>query len=295
MVCRWFFSRSLRLLAAMLVAGGSGACATEPGQPWGALALEARTELHVPADRLVQGGWVRTAAGYGLRLDSVQIDVREVAVRVRTSTGGSGGFDPAKPPTGYSLCHNGHCHRDDGALIDYAEIEADLLASTGATPAASGVVLALAESPLATAQGGEVALPACGADERCALPRGQLATATVRVASLRVSGAVRDLDANRLAGQDVGLDLTIDLGGDAAPAGISAQLAGTLGNGSPAGVNLLLRLVVEPLWLDAVDVASAVGDDGVLKSSDLANQIDDLRERARSSTSLLTTVLRVDL
>ena len=33
---------------------------------------------------------------------------------------------PGKPPPGYTLCHNGHCHHPSGRLVPYAEIEAEL-------------------------------------------------------------------------------------------------------------------------------------------------------------------------
>jgi len=268
-------------------------CATEQGQPWGALALSTKVQLHVPADRLVPGGWVRTAAGYAMRLDRVEVDVREVAVRVQTSSGGSGVFDPANPPANYSLCHNGHCHRDDGALVDYADIEAELLAAAGKSAAPAGVVLALAEQTTATTQGGEVSLPQCSASERCALPRGELATATVRVAALRVVGAVRDLDADRLQGRELALDLHVDLGAEASPMGVSAPLSGSLDNGEPAGVNLALRLVVQPLWLDGTDVAAVVGQQAELNTAALAEFMPQLREQFRSAAELRADVRRV--
>lgn len=268
-------------------------CATEPGQPWGALALSTKVQLHVPADRLVPGGWVRTAAGYAMRLDRVEIDVREVAVRVQTSTASSGIFDPANPPARYSLCHNGHCHRDDGALIDYADIEAELLAAAGQTAAPAGVVLALADQATATTQGSEVPLPQCSATERCALPRGDLATATVRVASLHVVGVVRDLDADRLQGRELPLDLLVDLGADASPMGVSAQLSGSLDNGEPAGVDLDLRLVVQPLWLDGTDVGAVVGQQAELTTAALDESMPQLRERFRSAAELRADVRRV--
>ncbi|HEY8944937.1 MAG TPA: hypothetical protein VIM73_11780 [Polyangiaceae bacterium] len=72
-------------------------------------------------------GAILTADGHRLRIDSFRL--RAVRVELQELERGSaagGQFDPANPPPGYSLCHGGHCHAEDGRLVDYAEVEAEL-------------------------------------------------------------------------------------------------------------------------------------------------------------------------
>ncbi len=61
--------------------------------------------------------------GRSVVLDRADLVVDRVVVEELASSGGGGSFDPAAPPEGFSLCHNGHCHYEDGSLWSYEEIE----------------------------------------------------------------------------------------------------------------------------------------------------------------------------
>lgn len=279
-------------VSAVLVWAASG-CATEPGQPWGAAELSLTVQLDVPADRQLAGGGIRTAAGYALYLQEVALEVREVSLLVRPAGSTSSVFDPADPPARYSLCHNGHCHRDDGALIEYADIEAELLAASGVQAATPGVTLALAETVTLTSGAVAVMLPGCTAQDRCDLPRGNLQTARTRIASLRLRGTVQDADGqNRLPAAGVPLDVAIPLQVSDQLLGASASVAGLLDNGEPAGVRAGLHLTLVPTWLDGADVAELIGANLRLDTSDLTGLLADIQERFRSDTSLQVSIQR---
>jgi hypothetical protein len=94
------------------------ACALGEGDPWGELAVAVRVRFAPPADR-VHDGLLGTARDYRLQLDELVVTIATVAI---SSGEDAIAFDPANPPPGYSFCHNGHCHSDDGRLVPYEEI-----------------------------------------------------------------------------------------------------------------------------------------------------------------------------
>jgi hypothetical protein len=97
----------------------AGGCAVADGEPWGWLEgdAEARGELVEP------GG----APTDGVSIDSVEAFFRVRLAETQTTSGGSGAsFDPASPPPGYTLCHNGHCHSEGGDLVSYEDVREEL-------------------------------------------------------------------------------------------------------------------------------------------------------------------------
>ncbi|MCB9762153.1 MAG: hypothetical protein H6739_20305 [Alphaproteobacteria bacterium] len=79
------------------------------------------------------GGWEAEdpALPQILREDGTTITITSASLQpawlsLQSISGAGSTFDPADPPEGYGLCHSGHCHRDDGALVDYVDIQAEL-------------------------------------------------------------------------------------------------------------------------------------------------------------------------
>jgi hypothetical protein len=115
-------------LAALPLALG---CAVDAGHGFATVetaTLEARFEPG-PA-RAVDGGFV-TDRGYTVRLEALALETEELALESLSAARGGGSFDPARPPPGYTLCHGGHCHAEDGSLVSYAEVEAELSGGGG--------------------------------------------------------------------------------------------------------------------------------------------------------------------
>lgn len=106
------------LFGALLAIGAVGliqatGCTFEPGEPWGYLDIE----LHA-----------------GALQDSGSVDIGEQHVTLEElqllAPAGTADaieeFDPADPPPGFELCHDGHCHHEDGGLYTYEEIAAGI-------------------------------------------------------------------------------------------------------------------------------------------------------------------------
>jgi hypothetical protein len=259
---QWRTSRGIVVGVAAL---GLAGCAFDRGEPFGVLTgtIEARYALSADRDR--GGGWQKLDSEHELRIDaaSSSVDLVEVA---RAALGGERGFDPSRPPEGYGLCHNGHCHRDDGALVPYAEIEAEL-ATTGAEPAlsllpsAGGAADLLAPAPIALGCGGA-----------CLLEAGRLVRARVALARLEASGLARGgLPGASLAGE-IPLRLRADLLGREGAPRLDTALDVVLDDEAPPHVALALGLTLGAALFDGVALATLERrPDGAIEISAAAN------------------------
>ncbi len=114
-----FFFASVSLLAGCTFTPGGGFTTLSSAD------LEVSLEPGVARD--LGDDTILTDQGYAVAFEELTLGLEVVDLEELQGGGvGGGTFDPSDPPPGYSLCHGGHCHRDDGALIDYADIEAEL-------------------------------------------------------------------------------------------------------------------------------------------------------------------------
>lgn len=186
-----------RLLPISLAVAALAGCAWGPGAGFATLQKVTTTQaLPIAADRLDETGRWKTDNGYRLTVAEKLVRVHVSALVIDgvgegAQAAGPGTFDPANPPPGYSLCHGGHCHRDDGALVDYADIPT----GTGAAVSATKRLMVLTPTtrvafvPL----GGEAVLDSfnCrGVDQACAFDQGTADSATLYVEALQAYGQV---------------------------------------------------------------------------------------------------------
>lgn len=170
-------------LAGGLWAATLGACAWGPGGPMGEVTTTLEVAWDVPADRDAGGGWQRLASDYQIQLDTATWTAAHLAL---IDTGAAAlAFDPANPPPGYSLCHNGHCHATDGRLVAYEDISAELSGGTAAGP-----VLELAVGDLDLVAGASLELTCAGVP--CALPLATVGRVELEVTAIALAGRVRD-------------------------------------------------------------------------------------------------------
>ncbi len=171
-----------RLFFSALVLG-LGACTLDDGNPWGEASFELKTQF----DRANRGEErLRTSKDFEVQLDDVQLEISTISIGL--GQGEVTGFDPANPPEGYSLCHNGHCHAADGRLVDYEDIAAEISGGQVGSELVGAVdrsISALDAEPIPVD---------CGP---CELERASFRTATIRVESLVLSGNVTDLRAEK--------------------------------------------------------------------------------------------------
>ncbi len=275
------FGTAIALIAAAL---GLVSCTFQPGVSFGTLSSATlSTRFQPAASRLDAEGRVKTDGGYRIRIDSLRLTARQLDFQSTTggsgTTGGGGSFDPANPPPGYSLCHGGHCHRADGALVSYEDIQTEL-SGGGAT---TRTVLSLpVETPFNLLTGAATAsLTDC--EPGCQLARGTWSQAVLQLTSLTASGSVEDPSAfNRLGGQTRTWSLTLT------PEAFSQKVDVTLDRdrGDRVGVAATFALS-EKLW-DEIDFKTLAATPGTLVLDQDAASRQQLNENLSQSLFTVT-------
>jgi hypothetical protein len=195
---------------------------------------------------------LETELGYAVLLELAELQLDELILEQSTGEGGEAHFDPANPPDGYSLCHGGHCHSDDGRLVDYAEIEREL-ATSGAAFAPLVRLPADARFDLLTGVAQELG----DVQPSRELPRAEIARVTLRASALRMRGTVRGGPANALPDA---VPLSVEL---ALSAPFRADVHADIDRDTPEHLHAGVELVVPHGLFDAVDFAAMVQDGSV--------------------------------
>ncbi len=235
-------SRPDRLGALALAALLAGCL--DAGAPWGIVRTTLAVDLAPDASRL-EGDRLVTARDYRLALASVEVEVDAVSIMIRADTAA---FDPSSPPAGYTLCHNGHCHSDDGRLVPYEEIAGAAETETLMRLGGETVTLALGERA-------EVPLAGCASEGCEVLEPVALGSVVVALAGLRVTGHAHDGRAeSRLPPE--GVPFSFEVGA----VEIEAALDVGFGPEARLGLALDLALALPPSLFDEIDF-SAIGAD----------------------------------
>lgn len=234
------------LALALLAAAG---CTFDDGEPWGEAHTSLAVRFDVPESRRTPDGALKTANDYALTISALDLSLGSLSLGFSEDADAPAGFDPAAPPEGYSLCHNGHCHGPGGKLFSYAEVAA-VAGGGGAGGPGADAIVADVDTPDGvplTAETRDVPLSGCP----CDVPRGRLTGAAVSVSGLRVRATVRDLRATpRLASPETAVDVFIPL-----DTTLQAPLGARIDRGEPVTVAVDALLVVTPHILDALDFA----------------------------------------
>ncbi len=234
----------------------AAACALDPGDPWGVAQISLDAVYDIPADRLANGRH-KTAKSYEVALDTAQVQVGAVALAL--TAGETLSFDPANPPAGYSLCHNGHCHAADGRLVDYEDIELELAGGAGGGASFTQVGLsgpvALGAVPQA------ISLENCG---DCTLEQGALSSFSVSLSRVVLRGQVFD-PLGRLA-QPRPFDIQLD------DLLLVRRVEGKIGNEAPLGLAVAGRISLPAALFDGVDwvTTATSGEDNQVRTAVVA-------------------------
>jgi hypothetical protein len=170
-------------------------CAWDAGEGFAVIQPTVRVSYEPEEDREGFNGYQRLASSYQVRVSAATMRLESIELIPRRVGSGTGRFDPSNPPPGYSLCHGGHCHRDDGALIAYEDIEAEL--GGGGAPVLPLITLPVGEVNLLNR---ETRTVECAPG--CELPRTELATGRWAITALTLEGTVRDgLTTPRIMGE----------------------------------------------------------------------------------------------
>lgn len=168
------------VLALLAISG----CAFGPGLPFAVLEPALTVALTVPAGRDAGEGWQRLDNDYQVLFEELEVEVADL-VLLETAAAGPISFDPANPPPGYTICHNGHCDREDGALVPYEEVQAEL---DGGGSGPRTVVTLPAGSFDALAAERRL----LGCEPSCDLPLAEISRVRARLTEVKMAGRVRD-------------------------------------------------------------------------------------------------------
>lgn len=256
------------VLACMLLALPS--CTLSEGSDWGQLAPTLAVTLE-QGDRLDAQGAMRVGNGYVIQWANAQVNVRGLEM-VYGATQGAQSFDVANPPEGYSLCHNGHCHSDDGKLVPYEDIEAAQAALSGQPDQTDAYLLTRQVELLSPSTITPKACPT-----QCPLRDGALTRAQVSVDTITLSFEVVDTTQDARLAEPLMVDVTVDISQV-----IRAPLDVRVGTQDEDVLNLRGDVFLRPSFLDGVDWPALQG----LSSEDHSGA---LRAHWESSASSLFT------
>lgn len=104
---RWLVTAVVSCITTAAITAG---CTFEPGEPWGYLDTTVVAESLDDTD--------------DIEWSDQQVEFDRLELRAPPdAAGGVEDFDPADPPAGFTLCHQDHCHHEDGSIYTYEEIE----------------------------------------------------------------------------------------------------------------------------------------------------------------------------
>jgi hypothetical protein len=274
----------------LVVFAGPTACTFEPGRSFGSMrpSLTGRYELR--GDRDAGGGWQKLSNDYEVRVDRARLTLEPIQL-LAAAAGATVRFDPARPPPGYGLCHNGHCHAADGRLVPYAEIEAELAGGAGG----GGLAIALT-LPV------EGALDLLASDRRaldcrpgCNVDRTRIRRAVAPLSGLLLEGTVRDgRQPPRLTERPFHLQLGgggTDGGAPAQPIPLEVALDIPIDQRHPPAVTLGLAVALGADLLDGIDFAALPAPAGTV---DLAAAEARLRTNLSEGSFLEASVERTN-
>jgi hypothetical protein len=254
----------MRVWLAVALTWSCSACAFGDGEPYGQVtgALTGGYELRDDRD-VGEDDWQKLVSELEIVVDDARLTVEVVELvgaseDIAAVTGAV--FDPANPPPGFTLCHNGHCHSDSGDLVDYADIEAQL-AGGGSTGATTALAMAGGEHDLLAG----ATLPLSCDD--CLLDAGRVSRVRLTASRLELAGRIRDglgtprFDGSHSFEASVGL---LSLAGDPdVPGALEQSVSLPLGDEHASAIALQLRLDVSAALFDGLDpvaIAAAIAD-----------------------------------
>ena len=229
-------------------------CAFGPGEGFSEVAgATLRVALEPGAARDLGDGAVLTDQAYAVELDAMTLAVDALALQ-ELQGGGSAEFDPSDPPAGYSNCHGGHCHADDGGLVDYADIEAEL---AGGVASFADIVSLSAGVDADLLAGRTVDLAA--AEPSPHLPLADISRASLGVGALALSASVTG---GELGDEALPLSLSLDYGGS-----ITAGFELPVDRDLDPSITIAASLVIDGTLFDEIAFADRA-DEGALVIDD---------------------------
>jgi hypothetical protein len=239
--------RALALGAALVSVG----CTFEDGTGFGTLSeAELSVELVPGEARDLGNHTVLTDKGYALRLEPAILTLEAVELKELRGGGGQAvSFDPANPPPGYSLCHAGHCHADDGSVPTYEEVEEQL---AGGSASFVPVVSLPVGAPIDLWSG--VPVPLGAPEPSSELPQANLRRVSVTATQLELRGeASLGPAAGGIGPTPVPLEIVLPLGG-----AFEKSFELEITREEPGEFSISVDVVLTARVIDGIDYATLV-------------------------------------
>lgn len=231
----------------------ASACTIDAGHGF---ATMTEGELHMRLDvsraRDLGDGAFLTDQGYRVALN--ELTLRAERLTLLELQGGGGGetasFDPANPPAGFTLCHGGHCHADDGSLVDYEDIQAML---AGGSASFEPLVTVPVDHTFELLEGDRVALTDFAPSAE--LPQGSIDRLEIAVARLRVVAEIEGEELSDPVLLDIELPLEVVL---------AQTLSVAIDRDGADELALDAALRFDATMLDGLDLAAFVEDGSIV-------------------------------
>lgn len=240
------------ILALIVVVFG---CTFEDGKGFATLDASLSASWETPADRDVGDGWVALNNSYEVRLEEVRLVTSDLSLRgSMSSESGSGEssggtFDPANPPAGYTLCHNGHCHADDGSLVSNEDIQSEL--NGGGSTSGLSTIASLPVGEIDLIAGFDSALDC---ESSCELPQSSVSEVALELLTLTLTGVVRDGSGQGRVADGTSWSLDVDFAaGDA----VTAEVDLPIDRDKRPNIDMAVSLTLDVTLLDDLDWAGA--------------------------------------
>ncbi|NOK20869.1 hypothetical protein [Corallococcus carmarthensis] len=235
-------------------------CAFDAGEGFAVLEPSVEAAYTPLSGRNAGDGYQALASDFQLRMDTGMVSLGSIDLLASSGGGGTTTFDPSSPPPGYSLCHNGHCHSDSGALVDYEDIEAELGGGGSSTVTVANLPVD-AELDLLSPTTRDLSC-----EPGCELGKTTLSSGRWSITGLRMTGSVRDgrVPARFAGALPFRFSATV-AGAEATPVAVlKGDLDVPSDRENAPRVALGLKLALTPALFDAVDWSAAKpGADGV--------------------------------
>ena len=244
------WTKVIRPIASISIFVMFAGCAFDDGLPVGELRAYATAAFSPSAARLDSKGRLITSQDYAIQIDAFELTYDALVGRMQQGPAiSTATFDPANPPPQYSLCHNGHCHHEDGRLVDYDEIALELM-STGEGSADRLVSFYGGEALAVDSDAKTIAFRPC-APHGCPVEAGRLLSVELVLSRATLQGRVFD----RRTGDDArlppeGLALQLDLLGSAV---FSTAVSVDFNENTSLGAELRVHHEISEKLFDRVD------------------------------------------
>jgi len=241
---------SVTLLALVSISG----CTFEPGTGFATITeAEVAAFFEPGAARQLDDGNLLTDLGYHIDVEELSLRVESISLdEFRASGGSEGSFDPADPPPGYTLCHGGHCHADDGSLVSYEDVQAEMAGGGSSfTPLATLPV----EADLDILDDETILLDEVLPSRE--LPRGTIARVVMSLGSLNlratVTGGTNEYD---LGDREVDFSADLDI---STP--ITVVTSRSIDRDSSETIELHVDLIADGTLFDGLDIRALADED----------------------------------